>query len=217
MIKVVIFDFDDTLCLTEEVCFNLENKVVVDMGFPPMTREAHKKNWGVLLRDAILERVPGINADEFIKRQEALFFEYITNGNYDQLSEENLETLDTLISNGKKIAIITNRSFAETRHLVQKSHPLSSKVEAFFHRDNSDFTKPDPRVFNQVLKQFNVNPEECVYVGDSLGDGIAANGAGVKFIALLESGLRQREDFKDLNVDFFALKLPDVLKYVDSH
>lgn len=50
MIKAVIFDFDDTICLTEELCFHLENRIAQEMGYKPMTHEAHKKNWGMFFR-----------------------------------------------------------------------------------------------------------------------------------------------------------------------
>jgi phosphoglycolate phosphatase len=32
MIKAVIIDVDDTLCLTESICFELENDVLKQMG-----------------------------------------------------------------------------------------------------------------------------------------------------------------------------------------
>jgi phosphoglycolate phosphatase-like HAD superfamily hydrolase len=40
MIRAVIVDVDDTLCLTEEASFALENEVLSRMGRPPMPRAA---------------------------------------------------------------------------------------------------------------------------------------------------------------------------------
>lgn len=214
MIKVVIFDFDDTLCFTEKACFILENKIAKDMGFAPMTRAMHKKNWGMLLRDAILERIPGIDVNEFIERQEKMFSQYMLEGNLDKISDKNLKVLDDLKEKGKKLAIVTNRSFTEVRHLLHENYPLSTRIEVFYHRDNSEFHKPDPKVFNQVLKHFKVNPKECVYVGDALSDTIAAKGAGMHFIAVLESGVRTKKDFADQNVDFFANKFIEIVDYI---
>jgi phosphoglycolate phosphatase-like HAD superfamily hydrolase len=53
-----------------------------------------------------------------------------------------------------------------------------------------------------------------VYIGDSLGDAKAANGAGVFFIASLESGIRQEQDFKDFHVDAFINRFPDIVNAV---
>lgn len=43
MIKAVIIDIDDTLCLTEAACYELENQVLLSMGRIPMTRDIHKE------------------------------------------------------------------------------------------------------------------------------------------------------------------------------
>ena len=64
------------------------------------------------------------------------------------------------------------------------------------------------------MKFFNVKPIEVVYVGDSLGDANAAKKAGMHFIAVLESGIRTKNDFKQFPVDFFANKFTDILKYI---
>lgn len=217
MFKVVLIDIDDTLCLTEETCFNLENEVATGMGFPSMTRITHQKNWGKPLEQAILERIPGVDAGEFMKRVEKIIEDKVYSGALDSISEENLKVLDRLKKSDKKLAIVTSRSFIEAKHLLQDSHPLSNLVDAFYYRDNSEFLKPDPRVFNQAFVKFNVKPVECVYLGDSISDAIAAKGAGMHFIAVLESGLRTKEDFAGQNVDFFADKFTDIIDYILNH
>ena len=214
MIKVVILDFDDTLCLTEEACFDLENEIAVSMNFSPMSRDTHQKNWGKILREAIIERVPGINVDEFMEEHERLIVDYVLQGKLDKISDENIKVLDEIKKAGKKLAILTSRDLHEVKHLLNESHPLSSRVEAFYHRDNSEYIKPDPRVFNNILYRFDIMPDECVYIGDAVTDAVAANGAGMHFIAVLESGLRAREDFKDVNVDLFIDKFADMKSYV---
>ena len=184
------------------------------MGFPPMTRSTHQKSWGIDLREAIAYRIPGIDVDGFMKRQKKSFSNYMVERDFDKVSEENLVALDKLKKAGKKLAILTNRDFSEVRHLLHEKHPLSSKVEAFYHKDNVDYIKPDPRVFNNVLYKFDVMPQDCVYVGDALGDCIAAKGAGMHFIAVLESGIRTRKYFADHEVDFFAKKFVDIVDYI---
>jgi phosphoglycolate phosphatase len=214
MIKIVILDFDDTLCLTEEACFKIENEIAAEMGFSPMNRYTHQKNWGLPIRKAIAERIPGINVDEFIKRQEKVVADYSKNGKLDAITEINLKTLDELKKNGKKIAILTSRSLPEVRHLLHKAHPLNNRIEKIYHKDNSKYLKPDSRVFDQILHHFNVRPEECVYVGDNISDAIASKGAGLYFIAVLENGLLTKEDFKDKRVDFFADNFSNIADYI---
>lgn len=217
MIKVVIFDFDDTLCLTEEACFHLENLVVQQMGHLPMTRETHQKNWGVLLRMAIAGRMPCIDVDEFMKRHQKIFADYSHKRNMDSIPKKNLTILDKLKKAKKRLAILTTRSSFEVKHLMHNNHPLQKRIEIFYNRNNLEYLKPDARTFNQAFYHFHVKPEECVYVGDGLTDAMAAKGAKMHFIAVLESGLRKKEDFRDFKVDFFAEKFTKILPYILQH
>ncbi|MCX6731342.1 MAG: HAD-IA family hydrolase [Candidatus Roizmanbacteria bacterium] len=216
MIKLVLLDFDDTLCLSEESCFHFENEIAQSMGFKPMTREIHKATWGQHLNEAILSRIPGVDSKEFMKRFDEMVPEAITKGKFDYVPKENLKVLEQIKDDGKKIAIITSRTFVEVRLLMDSTHPLSGKIDKFYYKESVEHMKPDPRVFNKALYEFDVMPIECVYVGDTLKDGFAANNSGMDFIAVLESGLVSKETFKNVNihVDFFAKKFTDILPYV---
>jgi phosphoglycolate phosphatase len=98
--------------------------------------------------------------------------------------------------------------------MLEPSHLLAPRVKAFYYRDNMQFHKPDPRAFNELLSANSLHPEECVYMGDSPSDAQAANGAGLHFIASLESGIRQQQDFEDSHVDAFIAQFPNILKAI---
>lgn len=55
-----------------------------------------------------------------------------------------------------------------------------------------------------------------MYVGDAISDAIASKGAGLHFIASLESGLRTRKDFADYNVDVFIDTFSEVVAAVSE-
>lgn len=102
----------------------------------------------------------------------------------------------------------------EVEHLLAEDHPINTRIEKLYHLDNSDYAKPDPRVFTKILADFSVTNEETVYVGDSITDGLAAKGAGLHFIAVMESGLRTKDDFSHIPVDHFADTFPEILQYI---
>ena len=215
MIKLVLIDFDDTLCLTEKACFELENFVAQKMGYSPMTRETHLKNWGKPLVDAISERIPGVDVNAYIKAHEKIMPEFIKNGQLDIITDINLKTLATLREHGIKTAILTARSVMEAKHLLDENHPLTAKIDKFYHRDNTEYKKTDPKVYDKILQHFKVKPNETVYVGDSISDAVTAKAAGLHFVALLESGLKTKKDFNYfVPVDFFATKFEDILIYL---
>lgn len=214
MIKLVILDFDDTLALTEESFFHIENHIAEKLGFLPMTREAHQKNWGKPVKEAIVERIPGVDPEMFMKLHKELLPKFVAEMKADVVSQRNIDTLKKIKDNGKHLAILTSRTFHEAIHLLDENHHINKWIEKIYHSDNLKYLKPDPRVFNEALSEFQVKPQEAVYVGDSISDGISSKGAGLHFIALLESGLRKKTDFESINVDFFANTFPDILNYV---
>lgn len=65
MIDVVVLDLDDTLCLTEEACFEMENEILRKMGRAEMARDIHISTWGKPLYEAILLRSPGVDLERF--------------------------------------------------------------------------------------------------------------------------------------------------------
>lgn len=88
-----------------------------------------------------------------------------------------LETLRTLRADGAKLAIVSNCTpdigiaIAET--------PLVDAVDAVVLSFAVGIGKPDPRIYEIALADIELEPEECVYVGDGADhelDGAAALG-----------------------------------------
>jgi phosphoglycolate phosphatase-like HAD superfamily hydrolase len=214
MIEALIIDVDDTLCLTEAICFEMENEVLRHMSRAPMPREVHIKTWGQPLFDAIPTRSPGIDVEAFKEAYHPVIAEYTRSGRFDTIPEANYEALDTLIMLGMRLFVLTSRTYGEVKHMLEPDHFLASRIEAFYHKDNTKFHKPDPRVFGELLSDHDLSPQNSAYIGDSVGDAIAAKQAGLHFIASLESGLKQRGDFDGHEVDRFIYRFPEIVDVV---
>lgn len=210
-IRAVVLDIDDTLVLTEAACFALENEVLGAIGRPPMERTIHHATWGQPLLDAMLIRSPGISLDDFVSTYQPLMSRYIRDGRLDVVSEANLAALDDLRRAGLQIMILTSRTRTEVEHFLLPDHALAARITAIYHADNTAHPKPDPRAFDELLAHSGLAPGQCVYVGDSPTDAQAANGAGVRFIANLASGLRRPEDFTDHHVDAFVPTFSEIV------
>ncbi len=214
MIKAVIIDFDDTLCLTEAACFALENEALQRMGREPMPREIHLSTWGQPLFEAMLVRSPGVDIEAFKVVYHPVIAEYIRDQKLDVISDENYTALDELAKSGKKLMILTSRTHGELKHMLEPDHLLASRITAFYYKDNMQYHKPDPRAFDELLANNSLLPADCVYIGDSVSDAVASKQAGLYFIASLESGLRQREDFANEKVDYFVNRFPDIVHVI---
>jgi len=211
MIEAVVIDLDDTLCLTEAVCFEVENKALIEMGREPMSRDIHISTWGRPLFEVISTRSPGIDVEKFKAFYHPIVAKYTREGRWLTIPEENYIAMDKLIELGKLLLILTSRTHGEMEDLLEPDHLLASRVKAFYYKDNMQYHKPDPRAFNELLADNELAPANCVYVGDSISDAVASKEAGLKFIASLESGLRQKSDFKPEQVDKFIYKFPDIV------
>jgi phosphoglycolate phosphatase len=215
MIEAVVIDVDDTLCLTEAASYDLENTALTRIGRDPMPRSIHVATWGQPLFDAILTRSPGVDLEAFKTAYHPAITEFIEDGRLDKIPQENYEALDQLIALGKLVMLLTSRTHGEFKHILEPDHLLASRVTAFYYKDNMQYHKPDPRAFNELLQAHQLSPNQCVYVGDSPSDAQASNMAGLHFIASLESGIRQRQDFEGYTVDAFINRFPEIVGAVE--
>jgi phosphoglycolate phosphatase len=206
MIKLVLVDFDDTLCLSEEACFHLENEIAARLKLPPMTRATHQANWGKPLKEAIVERIPGVNPDAFMDLFVEVSHKHVMEGKFDHVSEENLEVLRNLRKAGYTVCILTSRLHVEVQYLISDASSLKPIIDGFFYQERFVYKKPDPRVFELPMRVFDVPFHEMVYVGDAFMDVQWCRAAGVHFIASIESGLRNQDDFKKLGAKWFISK-----------
>jgi phosphoglycolate phosphatase len=219
MIEAVIIDLDDTLCMTEEASFEMENATLKQLGRPHMPRELHINTWGKPLFEIITTRSPGVDVESFKMAYHPIIAEFTRSGKLDAIPEENYVAMDKLIKLGQILMILTSRTHTELRHLLEPDHLLASRIKAFYYRDNMQFHKPDPRAFNELLSDTKLSPSQCLYVGDSISDAEAAKKGGLHFVANLESGLRQRKDFSENPVDLFInrfLEIVDAVTYLND-
>ena len=216
MIKAVIVDLDDTLILTEELAFHLENEVLRQMSRRPMSREVHQSTWGQILWEAISQRSPGVDAVEFRRLFGPTMSNYAQTGKIDVIAEVNYQTLQELKGMNRQVMILTSRAHEELAHLLTPDHRLADHVLKFYYHDTMQFHKPDPRAFSEVLDDYGLVPDEAVYVGDSPSDAEASNKAGLRFVASLEGGLRSEVDFADYHVSAFITKFPELVEAVEA-
>jgi phosphoglycolate phosphatase len=214
VIRAVIVDVDDTLCLTEAASFDLENEVLHRMGREPMSRTVHLSTWGEVLLDAMPHRSPGVDLHRFAELFPVVHREYLDAGRLDVIPPENLDALDALVSDGRTVLLLTSRTEVEVEHMLTPEHVLAGRVSGAYHQGNTRFRKPDPRVFDELLAETGFAPGECVYVGDSPGDAVAAGGAGIRFVACLQSGVRRLDEFDPRFVTASVDAFPDLVAVV---
>ncbi len=210
MIKHILFDWDNTLSITEPVTFKLENLAATSLGYKPQTRKKHLETYGKVFLDALAIRFPGANVEKIANKViYELMPKAIERGEIDFVSKKTINTLVELKRLGYKLHILTSRVPDSLKHIDTPDNPIRKYFDRVYNRKTTVYTKPDPRVFDIPLKELNAKPSKCVYVGDTPID-CCAKEAGIYLIISLESGIANKRMFKDCNIDYFVSDLSEV-------
>lgn len=179
-LKAVIFDLDGTLADTIPAITEAVNMTMRKLGFPERTEHeirsfigrgprhliSQSLPYGVILKNPhILDKALSIYDDMYEKT-------YLhTTSLYDGL-EEVIITL----SKYYKIAVLSNKQDRYVKELVKQLLP-EGVCQIARGSINGVPVKPDPAVALQIAKELEVNPHECILVGDSDIDILTAENA----------------------------------------
>ena len=123
---------------------------------------------------------------------------------YDQV----VETVDFLRAAGHPCAIVTSK----TGWLAQRGLDhvgLGQHFDVVVGCDSCERHKPDPEPVLMALDRLGYEPENAVFVGDSVHDMLAGNAAGVTTIAALW-GPFSREDLAASNPGHYLERIVDL-------
>ena len=92
-------------------------------------------------------------------------------------------TLKILKGMGYRLAIVTNKPFAFVAPILEGLE-LDNLFELILGGDSLPQKKPDPAPLLYVCEKLGVSVEECVMVGDSKNDILAANACGMQSVGV---------------------------------
>lgn len=195
MKKAIIFDLDGTLLNTISdlnnsinltyKAFNIDR---VDSTEKTMSMVGHGiKN----LIDQCFIDYPKLSDSAYMKFLEIYNDEYYkTTTPYQGIKE----MVDTLVNNGIKIGINSNKNDSYSKKLIEIHFPNINQDLVLGHIDNMK-VKPDPEGVNLLISKMNVDKKDVVYIGDSSTDIKTAENAGIDSLSVTW-GFRSEEELK---------------------
>jgi len=106
--------------------------------------------------------------------------------------DEVIDTVAALRSRGHEIAIVTSKSeYLALRALALVG--LARHMDTIVGCDATTRHKPDPEPVRLALQRLGRNPDEAVFVGDSVHDLLAGNAAGVRTFAALWGAFKRQD------------------------
>lgn len=126
---------------------------------------------------------------------------------YDGISK----LLTFLQKRGFKLAILSNKPNSFTK-LCAVKYLRNWTFEAVYGIREGIPRKPDPKGVQEIMKELQIEPRECMFVGDTKIDMLTAKNAGIDSIGVLW-GFRDRRELEEnganyiVNTPLSAIKL----------
>ena len=125
------------------------------------------------------------------------------------------ETVQAIKDMGLRVALATNPIFpaVATEKRIRWAGLEPEDFEWFTTYENSTYCKPNPKYYLEVAQRLGVQPEECLMVGNDVGDDLPARETGMKAFLLTDCLInKDGEDISALPHGSFS----ELLAYVNQ-
>lgn len=211
--KLIIFDFDGTLINSIPDIVLAINKMLSHYDLVPLPLEEVTLFVGngakTLVKRSLAASMQNEDvSDEFLNEAFKIYFaaykEVTCEETYTYPSV--VETLDYLNKKGYKMVICSNKPFGFIEPILEKL-AIKNYFLYWIGEDSLSKKKPDAAPLLHLASKMNVDVENCIMVGDSKNDILAAKNAGMESIGLTY-GYNYNEHIADYNptvvLDSFA-------------
>ncbi|GGE59465.1 hydrolase [Streptosporangium jomthongense] len=207
-VKVVIFDWDGTLVDSVDHIADSLHQAATELGYPALEREAYRDIIGLGMVEALEKLYPGISRDEIVAVRQGYanyFFRKVTTPQniFDGMSE----VVADLRSAGRGCSVATGKS----RRGLQSALVSSGLGMHFDITRCADETrsKPDPRMLEEILVFYGIEPTEAVMIGDTRYDLEMAQRIGMPSIGV-EWGVHKRDVLGEYAPHAIVSSVPDL-------
>lgn len=194
--KGIIFDLDGTLVNSLEDISDAMNTVLTALNYPTHTYDTYQYFIGSGLRNLVSKALPASNNtdDQIETCFECMVDEYrkvctLKTKPYEGI----LELLKTLSSKNIKLAVFSNKADELTKKIAAEIFP--DYFDTAVGLSTELLKKPNPFEAIEISKNWNLNTEEIIFVGDSDIDMQTATNASM-FPVGVSWGYRTEEELK---------------------
>ena len=173
---LICFDWDGTLFDSTGIITRCIQQAVVDVGGARPTDEAASYVIGMALMPALARAAPDVPKDKYPLLGERYRHHYLAHQNDISLFDGVLPMLAELKVRHHWLAVATGKSRVGLDNVLA-TRDLKGIFDASRTADETA-GKPDPRMLNELMRQFGTEPERTLMVGDTTHDLQMARNAG---------------------------------------
>ena len=211
-----VSDEELSLVRSKGIYYGVNNDWNVTWILMELVKQFPKEKWEETLTNNMLSEIQA-DLEEYIKMKE--FFQHLYLGNpyfngqgLIDTAEEKMyldNFFETLKAYGVICAIVTSRPTEEALYALKEIHGLVGEfiesddfiISAGSKNSQSELIaeKPSPEPILECINRLSVIAQDCVYIGNSSSDYIAAREAGVDFIQVGYSHIDRNNEPKGFN------------------
>ncbi len=216
MIKACIFDMDGTVSDTINSITYFGNNALEKYGLKGYTPDDYKIMIGNGASILVRRMMDGNGCTDEELFQKVLE-EYNTTYDNDFLYltepyDGILELLDELRARGILTAVLSNKPHSTTLKVADAL--FGDRFDVVFGQREGKPIKPDPTVLKEIIADWGVTPEECLYFGDTGTDMQTGKGGDCFTIGVLW-GFRSEQELRENGADAIIRKPDEALQYLE--
>jgi HAD superfamily hydrolase (TIGR01549 family) len=104
-----------------------------------------------------------------------------------------VDLLRTCAGRGLTVVLATSAGATEVDSQKRALEGAGESLTAITSSEDAEESKPDPEILLAALEQAGLEPDGCVFVGDTVWDVVAASEAGMSCVGLLVGGVGEDE------------------------
>lgn len=217
MIKACVFDLDGTLADTLDSMAYIANAIMRKFQLKELPVENFKYYCGegasVLMKRCLLDA--GDSELIFFEEGQQLYRDmFAIEPMYKVTAYEGIkELLYELKKRGIRLSVCSNKPHPATVKVIENMFP--GIFDEVLGQSNEIPRKPAPDGALKIAAEFGVQPNECMYIGDTKTDMLTGKAAGMYTVGVLW-GFRDRKELEENNADMIVEKPLDLLKLFEE-
>lgn len=211
---LICFDWDGTLFDSTGLITRCIQDAVVDVGGARPTREAASYVIGMALMPALAHAAPDVPEDKYPLLGERYRHHYLAHQDDISLFDGVLPMLAELKGRHHWLTVATGKS----RRGLDNVLATRDLHGVFDGSRTADETagKPDPRMLNELMREFGAEPERTLMVGDTTHDLLMARNAGCASLGV-SYGAHEPAEFDALGPRAVLHSVPELRQWLDAH
>ncbi len=193
MARVVVLDVDGTLMDTNYLHVEAWARAFEEVGHRVPRAWIHRqvgKGSGLLIREFVEDE----NLEGKIEELHSEFYAELQEHGHPLPGAK--ELISSLHERGYEVWFVTSAKDEELEHHMSELE-AEDDISGVVNSSAVENSKPAPDIFELTLQKAAASPDETVAVGDAIWDVEAADGAGIRTVAVLTGGAFSEGELKE--------------------